>query len=1128
MNFYTILTNSGINAIIQARASQTEVKLSKIAVGDGEIIPAQDMTSLANEKHRFSINTMNQDATNPGYLIIEGVIPSTVGGFYISEVAIYTEDNVLFAIGNLPTTYKPLLEEGSAKDLTIKMIIEVTNADSVTLMIDDSIVLASRKFVEDRLEDYILISNAVSKTEFESIMSNYSIINKPSIISPLNGSESYIGVIESSAMSAGKSYKGSLDFAHWQLSTDANFEDIVDEDNESANLIYSPTSMEPNTLYFVRVKHGSDNHLSSWSEAISFKTPSTLIGTPTIITPANNSINTEETVNITTSDYSAFSNDETHVSSTWQIATDSEFIDIVDQSLNDTVNLTSWTSNTLEIEKTYYARVKYKSQNYSSEYSDVITFTTPDGAINTPTILSPENNSVNMSDKVTIISNSYSNFGHTEPHLTTTWQIATDVNFTDIVDESIGDTVNLTSWTSGVLQLGKTYYARVKYNSLSYSSEYSSVITFSIPMISITAPTILSPLNNSINMNKKVNITTSTYDKFGHIEAHSSTTWQIATDLNFINIVAQSINDAVNLTSWISPDLPLGKTYYIRAKHNSTSYSSSYSLITSFSIPAAQIHKPAIISPLNNSIDLGKNVELTSDSYSAFGIAETHLSSTWQIATDQYFSNIISQSINDIANLTSWTSGNLEKNTSYYARVQYKSTSSTSEYSNVIKFTTKSVFTINAGIAGKKGFSVAPTNQPFALLGLAEMSGTNDPSSDNYGNYIHSNGSIVCYLPKTFYKVGHPDSPRFATYGANALDFVGTDVFENEAQANAAGYVLPRCFINAGKEQSGFFFDKYMNSKDGTTASKSVFGGSPISLTASTYTFRSGGMTGCTGILADAVVLSRARGERWNTGTAFMYGYLALVSVAQAQAATNTTDVAWYDATGVKNYPKGCNNNALSDVDDTTVTYITAGDAGSAQKPKTGATANFSKTTHNGSANGVADLNGGMFEVTIGITNFGSSATASTAISNNTIYVLKQTVDHANLTGGWNGANDVWGDAANLATKYDSVISSHPLGSSTGTVCWGNGTNAVFQNNLNGVDRDICGFIPKDSNSTNATGVNLLGNDYFYKHNRQNMVPLACGNWNYSGIAGLFYRTFTSYRSNDLSAASFRASAYFA
>ena len=162
-NFYTLLASTGINAIISARASNSEVKLTKIAVGDGEIIPSQDMTALKSEKHRFNINSIIQDIDNPNYLIVEGVIPSNVGGFYVSEVAIYTDQNTLFAIGSLPKTYKPLLKEGSAKDLTIKIFLEVTNADSVTLKVDDSVVLATRKFVLSELKKYALINGDETK-----------------------------------------------------------------------------------------------------------------------------------------------------------------------------------------------------------------------------------------------------------------------------------------------------------------------------------------------------------------------------------------------------------------------------------------------------------------------------------------------------------------------------------------------------------------------------------------------------------------------------------------------------------------------------------------------------------------------------------------------------------------------------------------------------------------------------------------------------------------------------------------------------------------------------------------------------------------------------------------------------
>ena len=630
----------------------------------------------------------------------------------------------------------------------------------------------------------------------------------------------------------------------------------------------------------------------------------------------------------------------------------------------------------------------------------------------------------------------------------------------------------------------------------------------------INKPVIISPANLTVDY---IGAVTSTYNTNSFYEGlQTRVIWDCALDANFTNII-DSYEGSNNLTSW-TPDVGgLNKTQlFVRTKQISDGHVSDFSDVISFTTADTYVQTPTI-SISGNLSELLLTPTISLSAFSVFNGSDTHVSTDYQVVNKA--TGVVKwESLGNTVDKLSITTGQLDIQTKYTFRARFNGQTYGSSAWVEVTGTTKS--------QGTKGFSVAPTDQPFALLGLAEMTGTKDPASDNYGNYIHANGSIVCWLPKTFYRVGHPDSPRFATYGENALDM--TDVFETEAEANASGYALPRCFINGGKEQPGVFVDKYMNSKDGNSASKSVFGGVPISLATTDGFTVSNGMTGCTGILADAVVLSKARGERWNATSAFIYAYLALVSVAQAQAATSTADVAWYDPTGVKNYPKGCNNNALSDVNDTSVVYASAEDSGDVNKPKTGATANFAKTTHNGSNNGVADLNGGMFEVTIGITNFGSSATASTAIANDSIYVLKHSTDIATLTAGWNGATDVWGNAANLGNKYDVVTSPHPLGSSTGVVFWGNSTNAVLQNDLNGVNRDICGFIPKNSAATGATGANLFGNDYLEKNNRQNMVSLACGSWYYSTLAGVFSRHFNSSRSTRSQRYVFRASAYFA
>ncbi|MDN1970612.1 phage tail protein, partial [Escherichia coli] len=50
-----------------------------------------------------------------------------------------------------PETYKPQLQEGSGRTQTIRMILVVTNTEAITLKIDPSVVLATRKYVDDEV-----------------------------------------------------------------------------------------------------------------------------------------------------------------------------------------------------------------------------------------------------------------------------------------------------------------------------------------------------------------------------------------------------------------------------------------------------------------------------------------------------------------------------------------------------------------------------------------------------------------------------------------------------------------------------------------------------------------------------------------------------------------------------------------------------------------------------------------------------------------------------------------------------------------------------------------------------------------------------------------------------------------
>ncbi|WP_407928558.1 phage tail protein [Campylobacter sp. W0014] len=148
MEYYTILTKIGIAKFIAARASGNGVNLKSFKLSSKVILPNEDMQSLEEIVYEANINAKSIDKNNPNYVNLECYIPSDVGGFEINAVGIYDEVGDLLAVGNLPRTYKPILKEGSAKELMIKIVMELSNAEEVILKLDPSVIMASRDYVD--------------------------------------------------------------------------------------------------------------------------------------------------------------------------------------------------------------------------------------------------------------------------------------------------------------------------------------------------------------------------------------------------------------------------------------------------------------------------------------------------------------------------------------------------------------------------------------------------------------------------------------------------------------------------------------------------------------------------------------------------------------------------------------------------------------------------------------------------------------------------------------------------------------------------------------------------------------------------------------------------------------------
>ena len=409
------------------------------------------------------------------------------------------------------------------------------------------------------------------------------------------------------------------------------------------------------------------------------------------------------------------------------------------------------------------------------------------------------------------------------------------------------------------------------------------------------------------------------------------------------------------------------------------------------------------------------------------------------------------------------------------------------------------------GIAGQRGFGVGicPNSLP---VGMVELSGCRDQGSDNYGNYQYSDGSAMVWVPAFFYKWGAGANG----FAINIVDIKPFSAYADIATAAASGYALHRAFYDGGAVQSGVFVDKYKCSNNNGTAS-SVKNGNPLSTATTNNPI--GSLTGApANAYYGVIAAAKTRGVNFFPGSIFINKALALLSLAHAQASTSTTWCAWYHATN--NFPKGCNNNALGDANDAALSFISAGNATYPTANKTGSANFFSRTTHNGQNCGIADLNGTIYEICLGLTSDGTN-----------YYILNPSAAMKSITAGNTLATDAWG-----ATAYAAQYTS--LGATFGAL-WATGASraAAFGSASQVFDASTSG------NAWNATGAgiplasgiggtNTFGNDYLYDYKPNEMGPIAAFAWSSGAAAGVWALNLSDVRGGSTGGVGFRAALY--
>ncbi|MHC5176651.1 phage tail-collar fiber domain-containing protein [Serratia rhizosphaerae] len=182
--YKAIVTTAGAAKIAAATAGGTQLKITHMAVGDGNGTlpePTPEQTQLINEQYRAALNALDIANASQNHIVAELIIPANVGGFWLREMGLFDESGELIAVGNMAESYKPKLEEGSGRTQTLRMVLVVNSINAIQIIAGGDTVLASRDFVEKAIlehegsrnhpdatttvKGFVMLSNAINSSD---------------------------------------------------------------------------------------------------------------------------------------------------------------------------------------------------------------------------------------------------------------------------------------------------------------------------------------------------------------------------------------------------------------------------------------------------------------------------------------------------------------------------------------------------------------------------------------------------------------------------------------------------------------------------------------------------------------------------------------------------------------------------------------------------------------------------------------------------------------------------------------------------------------------------------------------------------------------------------------------------
>lgn len=151
--FYNVTTNNGDAKIANAIATATKLNITHVVFGDGNgSVPTPDKsrTAMVNEVYRVAPSNYYLHPTIANRLIVEAIIPSNIGGFYIREVGLIADTTVLISDGSVAPIFKEASTDGT-REYKLKFALNIVDSGIANITLDSSLIYVTQNTIVDNL-----------------------------------------------------------------------------------------------------------------------------------------------------------------------------------------------------------------------------------------------------------------------------------------------------------------------------------------------------------------------------------------------------------------------------------------------------------------------------------------------------------------------------------------------------------------------------------------------------------------------------------------------------------------------------------------------------------------------------------------------------------------------------------------------------------------------------------------------------------------------------------------------------------------------------------------------------------------------------------------------------------------